>query len=455
MPPRTNPRAGTTRGTVATDKPQDMTVELRALQDVTVQLNQAKQLRNFYQLERDKVQKFWDISKKELANIKHELLNADEEIERMEANHEVEKKVYKQKVRHLNYEHRMMTQEIRAQSDREIEEITLKHQEQMQLLASQKQLLHTEVCTMKEKHEDKVKEARTEHDFLVQKTNRATYAAKIAETKAKYDEKISILRNELELRRRAELHEIEENINEHINEMTRKHDEAYREMKTYFNSITSNNLGLIRSLTEQIANMKQQDANNEKLMFEIEKENEDLNGPLEEVKRDVADLQQELHNYEKDKLSLRNTRSRLKSLHKEFGDLQQEYAALQEKYALVQRDRDVLVGKFETALQQTMDVVSMKNIDVEKQLVHAHMTMEDKDAQLSALMQAVNIELQAMESIAPHLEDELDSKNRAIKDLHYGLRKVESQHQRVVAEYERRCRKAGIPLLDLQTLSAA
>ena len=45
---------------------------------------------------------------------------------------------------------------------------------------------------------------RTEHDFMIQKTNRNTYAAKMQEMKAKYDEKISVLRNELELRRRAD-----------------------------------------------------------------------------------------------------------------------------------------------------------------------------------------------------------------------------------------------------------
>jgi len=448
MPPKPVKKKGADEA-----KPVDQTVELKSLQDVTELLQAAKRVRNYFQLERDKVHKFWDVSRKELANLQHELLNVDEELERMEANHEVEKKVYKQKVRHLNYEHRMQTQEIRQRSDKAIEELTLRHQQAMLKLAKDKQMLHSDYDHAMEKHEDKVKDMRDEHDVSVNKVYKASYSSKLAQTRAKYDEKIAVLRNELELRRRAEIHEIEEKTNEHINELIRKHDEAFREMKTYFNQITSNNLELIRSLKEEIANMKRNDAHNETLMFDIEKENENLNVPLEEVKRDVADLQQELHNYEKDKLSLRNTRSRLKVLDAEYHQLQRDHEALKQKYSEVQKDRDGLVGKFETALRDTMDVVNDKNVELQHLLSETHGTLEERDAQLMAVLQAVNLEPAALDGISARMEDTLEAKNRAIKDLHFELRKIEGQHRQVIAEYERRCRKASVPVLDLATIA--
>lgn len=50
-------------------------------------------------LERDKINTFWEISKKELEDRKAELRNKDREMEELEERHQVEIKVYKQKVR--------------------------------------------------------------------------------------------------------------------------------------------------------------------------------------------------------------------------------------------------------------------------------------------------------------------------------------------------------------------
>eukprot|EP00798_Chlamydomonas_sp_ICE-L_P022028 gene22029-29088_t len=56
-------------------------------------------------LERDKINAFYEITKKELDDRKAELRNKDREGEEMEVRHQVEVKVYKQKVKHLLYEH--------------------------------------------------------------------------------------------------------------------------------------------------------------------------------------------------------------------------------------------------------------------------------------------------------------------------------------------------------------
>lgn len=53
----------------------------------------------------DKINAFWEISKKDLDDKKADLRNKDREMEEMEERHQVEIKVYKQKVKHLLYEH--------------------------------------------------------------------------------------------------------------------------------------------------------------------------------------------------------------------------------------------------------------------------------------------------------------------------------------------------------------
>ncbi len=56
------------------------------------------------------------------------------------------------------------------------------------------------------------------------------------------------LREELELRRKTEIHEIEERKNSQINTLMRNHERAFSDIKNYYNDITLNNLALINSL---------------------------------------------------------------------------------------------------------------------------------------------------------------------------------------------------------------
>merc|ERR1711865_901503 len=67
-----------------------------AIRDLKQELDKEREERNYFQLERDKINTFWEISKKELK---------DREMEELEERHQVEIKVYKQKVKHLLYEH--------------------------------------------------------------------------------------------------------------------------------------------------------------------------------------------------------------------------------------------------------------------------------------------------------------------------------------------------------------
>lgn len=54
------------------------------------------------------------------------------------------------------------------------------------------------------------------------------------------------LKEELELRLKVEIHELEERKNLHINELMNNHETAFAELKSYYNSITRENLDLIK-----------------------------------------------------------------------------------------------------------------------------------------------------------------------------------------------------------------
>jgi len=60
------------------------------------------------------------------------------------------------------------------------------------------------------------------------------------------------------LRRKVEVHEIEERKNQHINDLMKNHEEAFKEMKEYYNDITRENLELIRMYKEKLVDIKNQ-----------------------------------------------------------------------------------------------------------------------------------------------------------------------------------------------------
>lgn len=62
------------------------------------ELDREREERNYFQLERDKVNTFWEITKRQLEERKAEIRNKDREMEDAEERHQVEIKV-----RLLNY----------------------------------------------------------------------------------------------------------------------------------------------------------------------------------------------------------------------------------------------------------------------------------------------------------------------------------------------------------------
>lgn len=85
------------------------------------------------------------------------------------------------------------------------------------------------------------------HDEAI--TNlRADFEREAREIELKYERKMRALRDELDLRRKTEIHEIEERKNSQINTLMKNHERAFSEIKNYYNDITLNNLALINTL---------------------------------------------------------------------------------------------------------------------------------------------------------------------------------------------------------------
>jgi hypothetical protein len=62
----------------------------------------------------------------------------------------------------------------------------------------------------------------------------------------RYEKRLERLRASLELRRKVEIHELEERKNLHVNDLIRSHEASFAEIKKYYNEITKDNLKSIK-----------------------------------------------------------------------------------------------------------------------------------------------------------------------------------------------------------------
>ena len=264
------------------------------------QLNKKQLDRNYVQLERDTIQTFYDITKREVTELELTIQAKDREMEAMEENHRVEVRVYVQKVKHLEYEHKNDVQKVSRDGELSVDDESGDHKgHEIDLLRVKKRLklelkekeLHNEIqiAEWKDKHAKNLSKLREE------------FGKNLNALEERYQRKLEQLESNLELRRKVEVHEIEERKNLHINNLMKKHEEAFGQIKDYYNDITNDNLTLIRKLKDEVSEMKAKKKENQKLMQDIAAENKQLLEPLHVAVRQVEELRRDLKDYEKDK----------------------------------------------------------------------------------------------------------------------------------------------------------
>ncbi|XP_064315884.1 dynein regulatory complex subunit 4 isoform X3 [Phalacrocorax carbo] len=257
------------------------------------------------------------------------------------------------------------------------------------------------------------------------------------------------LRDELDLRRKTEIHEVEERKNNQIGELMRNHEKAFSDMKNYYNDITLKNLALISLLKEQVEEMKKRENHLEKEKADVLLQNKELKEPLQQAQEQVSELQKKVAHHDKDREALMNTKARLKVTQKELKDLQWEHEVLEQRFSKVQAERDELYQKFTKAINEVQQKTGFKNLLLERKLKGLLSVLEKKEVELSEVFAASNLEPSALSLVSHKLEDVLNSKNATIEDLQHQLARACKAHDDMLRTFEAKLTAFGIPLDNL------
>lgn len=283
------------------------------------------------QVDRDAVEGFFEITRKEVKEVELGLLAKEREIETTGENHRVEVKVYQQKIKHLEYQHThaMKSVAVEDASSLRVEEDTHEHREAA--LRAEKAALRARIRDLELASAEAVEAMRVSQDKTVTKL-RQEFRVNLEGLRSKYEARLKQLREDLQLRLKVEVHEVEERKNLHINQLMRAHEEAFAEMKKYYNDVTRANLELIAQLKQQISEANEKQTANQRLMMEIAEENKRLSDPLQRAQAELESLRVDLKDYSKDSQSLLYARSRLHTLGSQLAILQRQHAELEDSY---------------------------------------------------------------------------------------------------------------------------
>ncbi|XP_017889521.1 dynein regulatory complex subunit 4 [Ceratina calcarata] len=412
------------------------------------EMEREREERNFFQLERDKIRTYWEITRHQLDEAQATVRNKEREKEELSEKHDAELKLYKQKVKHLMYEHQNDLSETKAehmvalklaQDDHSLQENELiKDKRELKRLQKEQELAHVnEIKAMKLQHAE-------EMDKLIKQ-----FEIEAAELEQKYEQKLTSQYESLTLKHRMEITEVEERKNTQIANLIKNHETAFAEMKTYYNDITLNNLSLIKSMKDQMDEMRSNEERIKKQVRELMIENKKYATDVKAHEESLANYTRQLANYEKDKQSLINTKKRLSMAAKDYENLKWENEVLELRFEKCQSERDELHSRFVSAILELQQKTGLKNVLLEKKLEKLSDLLEQREAQISEVLAAAQLDPTTVVTANKKLENMLNRKNSAIQDLQYELAKVCKAHDDLLRTYEAKLQEYGIPKTEL------
>ena len=415
------------------------------------ELDTIQQKRNYMQLERDQVATFYDITKRDTKKLDLEIDEKDREMEIMEENHDVEERVYVQKVRHLEYQHKINMKRVKSEAKKRHSELEGQHKSRMEDVSFGKTQFQRKTKEQLETNAQEIQSLK-EHNKLALEKLSEQFQEVMNKNEKEFEDRIDELKKDLELQRKVEVHEIEERKNLHINDLVRNHELAFKQIRDYYNAITRDNLKLIKDLKHEVVTMKEKAESTHKNMIEMSHQNKHLKAPLEEAQRRVRLLKDSLKDRSALTLTLRNVKGRVRSLDRELQSKRETFQSQSSKFEKTRKDRDNLCATFMDTVSSVQRQTELKNLVIRKKLSVAESDMEQRRQDLSEIASAANLDPFAMEHALKKLDHVLELKNEKIDSLKYNVAKVAKMHDDACRTLEQKLRDFGITADDSHLL---
>lgn len=425
-------------GTTAANAPPEAApaaVDAKDIWMATDALQKTKAMRNYFQLERDRIIAFWNISKKELEEVRENLREKEQEKQEHIERHAVEKEVFKQKIRHLLYENQLELSNMKEEAQRAL--VNKEEKYRAAESAISRDLRDTKLADreLEVRHLEQQRTLLTQQDKDIAE-QQSQFEREVKEMHLKYEQLLKNAREEMDEARKEEIDRIEERKEQHIAELKETHERTFKEIKDYFSEITSNNLETIRTLKDEVYARKRTETHNEKAMYEVAQRNKKLTEPLANLQQQKKNLEIELENYLADREALTDVKRRVKDTDQEYQTISWEHEVLTQRYAKLVEDRDIILKRYNAMLQDIQRKSAFRRVLIQKKLELVQTELDGRDAKLTELLKRANVNPDDMKELEQKVHDLMSEKDKTIDDLQQLLLRLTTQCERVTTTYE-------------------
>ncbi|KAF4091837.1 hypothetical protein AMELA_G00041670 [Ameiurus melas] len=321
------------------------------------ELEREQKERNYFQLERDKIYDFWEITKRQIEEKKAEIRNTDKELEESAEKHQEEIR-YKEKIKDMLLEHQNSI--VECKSERVVATKLLEKER-----ADLERKLQRDICRLKVDskeqellYEKSITSLKLSHEKEITKL-RNEFEEKLRVIKATYEKKLEEQQEEQDLRLKTEIHDIEQRKNVHIKKLIKNQDKAFSDLKYYYKDIAYETVSQIDLLEEEVAEKNKKDETLEKEKLNVLQQNKRLMELLQKATQEVSVLQKQHEEYQKNKSILAGMKARLKVADAELKDVKFEHGLLKHIFSKMQKDHDELYKKFDKAILEVQQKAAL------------------------------------------------------------------------------------------------
>ena len=364
------------------------------------------------------------------------LSNLQSQLERMGESHRSEIRVLRQKEEHTRYEEQATLNRIAQEEEKQQTSHAASHSTAVSELNSRLAQLAVSAQQASAVDEREVREmqdgCKKELTKLQENFDRV-----IDSLHQHYRSRVKELEESMALREKVEWHEIEERSNRHLLGLKQNYEENYAEIKEYYQSITSDNIQLIRELQAEIVEIKASQERKEAAIVVLLEQSVAMNVPLLESNKTKAMLEAQLANYGKNKTSL--------------GMLKRNHAKKQQQLAQMQAAYHQLNAQFAASHEQTQQLLStplpaaLPPPAALAAAVSASQQLYDmRRAQLSSVLTASELPAGLVSALYAKLDELLGGKERVLQGLEYERQRVRKGMEDMRRVMEAKLGAAGV-----------
>lgn len=403
---------------------------------------------NEFQQQREKLNYFWIVEKKKLEDKRAELRNKERELQDLEEKHQVEIKIYKQRLKHLLQEHQNEITHKKTESEVALKMAQDDNRENESDVKEDKRNLNIELKEIEISHEEYIRGLKREQDQKITFL-RHEFERRANESQKLFEARMKKTRETLDRRRKDEIKGIEEAKHVMIDKLMAEHQKAFADIKNYYNDITHNNLDLIKSLKEEVKELEAEERKDEMRLHEKMQENRKLSAPLKKMQEDVIRLRSELDDYKKEKAEMRSVKSQLLVVEEECSTVSWEHEVLLQRFEELQQERNDLKQHFKACVYDVKQKSGFKKLILEKKLLAVQRVQEEKEAQLNEVLARANLDPSALGQVKGRVSDVLQLKNDETRRLQSEVARVQALQEQLKESVYNKLKEYGLSSAEL------